>query len=141
MLHKNLPSLSTLLSCVFIFAPSIRSEDAIDRLKLDRLRDQHAAIESLRIQRREIVVERPYQDYRANLHVHSAFSHDSRGKIEQIVASAKAAGTQVLMFTEHPAAHYDIFDDGHQGMRDGVLLIPGAVCVPISASSALAAHH
>ena len=58
--------------------------------------------------------------------VHSAFSHDSRGKIEDIVASAKKAGTQVLMFTEHPAAHYDFVKDGHQGMRDGVLMVAGA---------------
>ena len=114
------------LSCFFIIAPSIRGEDAIDRLKLDRLRDQHTAIEALREQRHTSAVERPYQDFRANLHVHSDFSHDSRGKIEQIVASAKTAGTQILMFTEHPAPHYDIFNDGHQGMRDGVLLIPGA---------------
>ncbi len=101
-------------------------EDALDRLKLPRLSEQNAAIAVLRAARKELRVERPYTDFRANLHVHSAFSHDSRGEIEQIIASAKAAGTQVLMFTEHPADHYDIFSDGHQGMRDGVLLIPGA---------------
>ena len=114
------------LSCFFVIAPSIRGEDAIDRLKLDRLRDQRTAIEALRMQRHASAGQRPYQDFRANLHVHSAFSHDSRGEIEQIVASARTAGTQILMFTEHPAPHYDIFADGHQGMRDGVLLIPGA---------------
>jgi hypothetical protein len=32
----------------------------------------------------------------------------------------------VLMFTEHPAGSYDFFTDGHQGTKDGVLLIPGA---------------
>src|SRR5262249_59295642 len=35
-------------------------------------------------------------------------------------------GTQVVMFNEHPADTYDFFKDGHQGTRDGVLLIPGA---------------
>lgn len=114
-------------TCYLVVISSFaRCEDALDRLRLDRLRDQHTAIEAMRTQRRDIQVQRPFQDYRANLHVHSAFSHDSRGKIDQIVASAKAAGTQVLMFTEHPAPHYDIFDDGHQGLRDGVLMIPGA---------------
>src|SRR5207244_4860110 len=53
-------------------------------------------------------------------------SHDSRGTIEEIVAAAKATGTRVLMFTEHPSERYDYFKDGHQGMKDGVLLIPGA---------------
>lgn len=106
--------------------PRSMAEDAIDRLKMDRLRKQHDAITELKEHRGRRTVDRPYQDYRANLHVHSAFSHDSRGQIEQIVAAAKAAGTKVLMFTEHPAPHYDFFVDGHQGMRDGVLLVPGA---------------
>ena len=30
------------------------------------------------------------------------------------------------MFTEHPASHYDYVNDGHRGLKDGVLLIPGA---------------
>jgi hypothetical protein len=42
------------------------------------------------------------------------------------VAAAKRADTDVIMFTEHPAPHYDFVKDGHQGLRDGVLLIPGA---------------
>lgn len=76
--------------------------------------------------RREVNVARDYRDYRANLHVHSSFSHDSRGQIDDIVQAAKRAGTQVIMFNEHPAEHYDFFREGHQGLRDGVLLVPGA---------------
>jgi hypothetical protein len=30
------------------------------------------------------------------------------------------------MFSEHPASHYDYVKDGHRGVKDGVLLIPGA---------------
>ena len=63
---------------------------------------------------------------RSLLHVHSAFSHDSRGTIEEIVAAAKAVGVRAILFTEHPADHYDYITDGHQGLVDGVLLIPGA---------------
>ncbi len=114
--------LMSLLSCF----SSALGQDAIDRLKIDRLAKQHAAIEQLKQQRVEPAIDRPYRDFRANLHVHSAFSHDSRGKIEEIVAAAKRAGTQIIMFTDHPADHYDNFVDGHQGERDGVLLIPGA---------------
>lgn len=100
--------------------------DAIDRLTANRLQAVHESVLKLKSERRDIPRTGPLRDYRANLHVHSAFSHDSRGKIDEIVAAAKAAGTSVLMFTEHPASHYDVFLDGHQGMRDGVLLIPGA---------------
>lgn len=100
--------------------------DALDRLAADRLEATHQAVLKLRSQRREVARSGPLREFRVNLHVHSAFSHDSRGKIGEIVEAAKAAGTHALMFTEHPAEHYDFFKDGHQGMQDGVLLIPGA---------------
>ncbi len=130
--NLKIPSLfriRTLVVIVVVFAYlglSGFAEDAIDRLKLERLRRLHDAIATMEGMRQEKEILRTYVDHRANLHVHSAFSHDSRGTIEEIVAAAKQAGTSVLMFSEHPAAHYDFFVDGHQGMRDGVLLIPGA---------------
>ena len=62
----------------------------------------------------------------ALLHVHSAFSHDSRGTIDEIIAAANEVGVRVIMFCEHPAGGYDYFMDGHRGVRDGVLFIPGA---------------
>ncbi len=100
--------------------------DAIDRMTAERLQAVHQTILKLAAERRNVPREGALHEYRANLHVHSAFSHDSRGKIEEIVAAARAAGTSVLMFTEHPASHYDVFVDGHKGTRDEVLLIPGA---------------
>jgi hypothetical protein len=103
-----------------------RAEDALDRLSLARLAATHQAVKQFRSERRELPRTGAYREYRANLHVHSAYSHDSRGRIEDIVAAAKRAGTSVLLFNEHPADHYDYFADGHRGIRDGVLLIPGA---------------
>ena len=100
--------------------------DAIDRLTAARLEAVHQDLLQFKSERRTLTRTGSYREFRANLHVHSAFSHDSRGKIDDIVAAAKAAGTQILMFTEHPADHYDVFVDGHQGFRDGILLIPGA---------------
>lgn len=102
------------------------AEDAINRLKSDRLQKVHQARVELQAARREVPRTGSLQEYRVNLHVHSKFSHDSRGEIDEIIVAAQKAGTQVLMFTEHPAAHYDFVTDGHQGLRDGVLLIPGA---------------
>jgi hypothetical protein len=100
--------------------------DALERMGLEKLRATHERIEALKNQRREVSLASGYDDVRAVLHVHSAFSHDSRGTIEEILAGAKEAGVRVIMFSEHKASHYDYVDDGHQGMRDGVLLIPGA---------------
>jgi hypothetical protein len=100
--------------------------DALTKITAEKLDATHKAVESLQAARQEIPRPGPYKDFRANIHVHSAFSHDSRGKIEDIVAAAKKVNTRVLMFTEHPSDKYDYFKDGHQGMREGVLLVPGA---------------
>lgn len=123
--------LHVLIVCILGLAFASRTAtvfgvDAVDRMAADRLQAVHEAVAEFKAARRTVSRPEPLRDYRVNLHVHSAFSHDSRGKIDDIVSAAKAAGTSVLMFTEHPAAHYDIFVDGHQGLRDGVLLIPGA---------------
>jgi len=100
--------------------------DALAKLKAERLEAVHKAIAGLAAERQELARPGPYKDYRANLHIHSSLSHDSRGTIEEIVTAARAAGTQVLMFTEHPSERYDYFAHGHRGQRGGVLLIPGA---------------
>jgi hypothetical protein len=110
---------------VFGVAPAA-SADALERMKLERLRATHERVEQLAKQRVPVELKSGYEDVRALLHVHSAFSHDSRGTIEEIVKGAKIAGVRAILFTEHPADHYDYIKDGHQGVKDDVLLIPGA---------------
>ena len=110
----------------WLAAPPATRADALERLNEPRLARVHAAIKAFEAARSSLEPSRPYREYRVNLHVHSAFSHDSRGELPAIVAAAKRAGTEVLMFTEHPAAHYDFVLDGHSGLHDGVLCIPGA---------------
>lgn len=105
---------------------SAAAEDAVERLQVSRLQSVQQARRDFAAQRKNSARSDGYQQHRANLHVHSHFSHDSRGQLPDIIAAAKKAGTTVLMFTEHPAAHYDFFKDGHRGLQDGVLLIPGA---------------
>ncbi len=100
--------------------------DAMEKLKREHLEAVRKSIASLKEQRVDVPGRGPFHEHRANLHVHSHWSHDSVGTIDEIVTAARATGTSVLMFTEHPADHYDFYVDGHQGMKDGVLLIPGA---------------
>src|SRR6185436_8147446 len=102
------------------------ADEALSRLTADKLEAVHQAVLKLRGERKELPRKGPLEEFRANLHVHSSLSHDSRGTIEEIVTAAKRAGTQVLLFTEHPADSYDFFRDGHHGTIDGVLLVPGA---------------
>jgi hypothetical protein len=110
------------LSC----SPSDSRADALSKLKPEKLEAVHQAIQALRADWRPVPRSGPYREYRANLHVHSSLSHDSRGTIEEIVSAAKKVGTSILMFTEHPSDKYDYLKDGHRGLNDGVLLIPGA---------------
>ncbi len=99
--------------------------DALPRLTIPRLQAVREAIHALQAKRQEIARPGPYQDYRAVIHLHSKFSHDSRGTIEEILAAAKATHTKVLMFTEHPSKAYDPVVNGYRGIKDGVLCIPG----------------
>ena len=100
--------------------------DAMEKLRREHLEAVRKSVASLKEQRIEVTARGPFQEHRANLHVHSHWSHDSVGTIDEIVTAARATGTSVLMFSEHPADHYDFYVDGHQGMKDGVLLMPGA---------------
>ena len=126
VLNSLFRSKLTLACCLFAIISSVAFADALEKLKADRLEAVRVSVDALHNQRVEIPRSNGYQEHRANLHVHSHWSHDSVGTIEEIVAAAKRAGTSVVMFTEHPADHYDFFVDGHRGLRDGVLLIPGA---------------
>jgi len=114
-----------LLFVVTLFATRAPAQ-ALERMKMERLRATHERVLALAKERVPVELSSGYDDVRTLLHVHSAFSHDSRGTIEEILAAAKATGVRVIMFTEHPADHYDYIKDGHQGPTDGVLLIPGA---------------
>lgn len=99
--------------------------DALERLERARLKAVHEAVQQLQAQRKPLEHPAPYHDYRAVVHLHSQFSHDSRGTLEEIVAAAQATGTQSLLFSEHPSDAYDPVVNGYRGTKEGVLLVPG----------------
>jgi hypothetical protein len=111
--------------CVFASGMAVRG-DAVDRLKPAYLKSLHEAVEGLQHDRQPASLPNAFTDYRAVMHVHSLLSHDSRGTVEEIIAAAKKVGVKVILFTEHPAPHRDYFKEGHRGIVEGVLLIPGA---------------
>ncbi len=111
---------------VLTITPRLAVGDAMERAKLEKLRATHEKVEALKKDWHKVSLDSGYDDVRALLHVHSAFSHDSRGTIDEILAAAKKVGVRAILFTEHPASHYDYIGDGHHGLKDGVLLIPGA---------------
>lgn len=125
-MFQTYPTLAFFFLTSYLWAKVLPAIDAVDRLRPEELKAVRQSVLHFRSMRRECPRAGNFQEFRANLHVHSAFSHDSQGKIDEIVKAAKAAGTQILMFNEHPAPTFDFVDDGHQGVQDGILLIPGA---------------
>ena len=63
-------------------------------------------------------------EFSAALHVHSRYSHDGRGSIEDIAAAAARAGVQVVFLTDHntlaPLA------EGKEGWYGSTLILVGA---------------
>jgi hypothetical protein len=117
----------TTIAAYFALVPAVAVRgDAIDRLKPAYLKALHEATESFRHDRQAVSLPSAFTDYRAAMHVHSLLSHDSRATVDEIIAAAKKVGVKVILFTEHPAPPRDYFKEGHRGMVDGVLLIPGA---------------
>ncbi len=106
--------------------PGSFAGDALERIQLPRLEAMHNTVEQFRLDRRDVSVPSGYTDVRALLHVHSHLSHDSHGTPEEIARAAREVGAQVVLFTNHPDDTYDYIRDGHHGLFDGVLFIPGA---------------
>ena len=65
--------------------------------------------------------------YRGVLHLHSYWSHDSKGTIYELVAAAKLRNINFIFLTDHPHGNLDSFPRGYKrGLYDGILLEPGS---------------
>lgn len=132
------PSLITtlLLSCLLVASATSfgqkpllgpgRKYTSVERMQIERLRAVHQ--DRLRYQnsRREVRLRTGYRDYRAILHAHAEDSPHTGGTREEMLASAKLAGVNIIMLTDHVRPERDFMTDSWRGLRDGVLFIPGA---------------
>ncbi len=64
-------------------------------------------------------------EYKGEFHLHSYWSHDSRGKLNEILPAAKKAGYSFLFFSDHPHSKLDTFPRSYHGVYDGVIFEPG----------------
>ena len=64
--------------------------------------------------------------YRGVLHLHSYWSHDSKGTIYDLVSAAKLRNINFIFLTDHPHGDIDSFPRGYKGNYDGVLVEPGS---------------
>jgi len=72
-----------------------------------------------------VAPEVPYSFVRGVFHIHSRLSHDSRGTMPEIVAAAKATGTRIVGFSEHPRPQVDVVAENVKGWHDGVYFLAG----------------
>lgn len=83
----------------------------------------HSELESIR---REVVAppaEPGLVQLRTAVHVHSKFSHDCDGEIDEIAEAARDAGVKVVFLTDH--TNPEIFEHGPEGWVDGVYFVRG----------------
>jgi hypothetical protein len=63
-------------------------------------------------------------EYTAVVHVHSEYSHDGRGSVEEIAAAAARAGVRVVLLTDHNTLAP--LHDGKEGWYGPTLVLVGA---------------
>lgn len=64
-------------------------------------------------------------DCNGTIHMHSHWSHDSRGVQNEILPAAKKANLEFLFFSDHPHSKIDTFPRSLSGVFDGVIFEPG----------------
>jgi hypothetical protein len=103
-----------------------RKYTTIERLRPERLRA--VSEDRLRYQRarHKVSLETGYSDFRGVMHAHAEDSPHTGGTRGEIVAAAKSAGVQLVMLTDHVNPPRDFVNEDSRGLKDGVLLIPGA---------------
>ncbi|MEI6142751.1 MAG: hypothetical protein WCP85_25980 [Mariniphaga sp.] len=76
--------------------------------------------------RKETISLTMLHTYRGVLHVHSFWSHDSKGTLAEIIPAAKHCGIDFIFLTDHPRGNIDTIPRGFKGYFDGVLVEPGS---------------
>lgn len=106
--------------------PPARKFSSTERLALERLAAVHADVEKLKAQRAEVPPRPGLNDYRCILHAHAEDSTHTGGTVPEMIADAKKASVHAILLTDHYRPPTDFIDGRPRGLKDGVLMIPGA---------------
>jgi acetyl esterase/lipase len=114
---------ATALSAVYAapISPG-RKYTTLERLEPAHLEATHQARLRFANERKKTLSVGIYNDYRAVMHVHAEDADHTKGTRAEVLEGAKAAGIQIVMFTDHRGPKPDTW----QGMRDGVFFIAGS---------------
>lgn len=64
-------------------------------------------------------------EYKGVFHMHSYWSHDSRGVLKEILPAAEKAGFNFLFFSDHPHSNQDSFPRSYAGNYNDIIFEPG----------------
>lgn len=117
---------AVLLVCACAVAAADNTQAVFERLQPAKLEAVRQEVQNFRQSLTALPPDDGYAELRAVIHAHCYLSHDSRGTLEQMVAAARATGTDVIMLTDHPSREHDVLTEGFSGSHDGVLFFPGA---------------
>jgi hypothetical protein len=87
------------------------------------LRSVHSDIESVRRKQTHSPGDPDRIPLRCSIHVHSKYSHDSDGKIEDIARAARSLGIDAVFLTDH--SNPRSFTECPEGLVDGVWFVHG----------------
>lgn len=99
-----------------------RKYTTLERLEVVHLEATHQARLRFAKERKTLPPYGVYTDYRAVMHVHAEDADHTKGTRAEALEGAKAAGVQVVMWTDHRGPKPDTWT----GMRAGILFIPGS---------------
>jgi hypothetical protein len=83
-------------------------------------------LEAFQLKKKDCTPVTDQKIFRGVLHLHSYWSHDSKGTIHELVSAAKKRNIDFVFLTDHPHGNQDTFPRGYKGMYDGVLVEPGS---------------
>ena len=95
---------------------------APQRLETAHLRATHEARERFARERMTLPNLGVYEDFRGVMHIHAEDSDHTKGTRAEVLAGAKRAGVQVVMFTDHRGPRPETW----RGLREGVLFFAGS---------------
>jgi hypothetical protein len=82
-------------------------------------------VEEFQKLRKEPSVNSDLRLFRGVMHVHSYWSHDSEGRLNDIIPAARENGIDFIFLADHPHGNLDTLPRGYNGYYDDVLIVPG----------------
>jgi hypothetical protein len=83
-------------------------------------------VDAFQLKKKDFPSVTELRSFRGVLHLHSYWSHDSKGTLDDLLSAAKKTGIDFIFLSDHPHKNIDTFPRGIRGTYDGILIEPGS---------------